>query len=95
MHQKAKYKVQEKLEIIYLRITNEVWEVMNILVTLNFWRKNFNISALLFQQLLPISQNHDGLNVSFDNRKMDQEWFSLKWNVGSGRLALELGKALS
>ena len=40
---------------------------------------------VLFQQLLPISQNLDGLNVSFDNRKMDQEWFSLKWNVGSGQ----------
>ena len=67
---------------------------MNISVTL-FSQKNFHDMEVLFQQLLPISQNHDGLNVSFDNRKMDQEWFSLKWNVGSGRLALELGKALS
>ena len=73
---------------------------MNILVThTQFLEEKFQhaiyAAAVLFQQLLPISQNHDGLNVSFDNRKMDQEWFSLKWNVGSGRLALELGKALS
>ena len=35
----------------------------------------YHTGALLFQQLLPISQNLDGLNVSFDNRKMDQERF--------------------